>query len=127
MQVNLSKCRVLSVGRGYPHSRYTLSHEELVGSEDERDLEVIVNSDLCLRKHCIETRNKANKVLGFILRSVKSVSPDVILKLYLARCVRHHLDQPCATCGPQRLSLLPFLLEISYSAVLPVLIKSVTN
>ena len=91
MQFNISKCKVLSVGRGNPHNKYTLNQEELVGSEYEKDLGVTVDSDLRLRKQCIEARNKANRVLGFIFRSVKSRSSDVILKLYLA-LVRPHLD-----------------------------------
>ena len=91
MQFSINKCKVLSVGRGNPHNKYTLNQEELVGSEYEKDLGVIVDSDLRLRKQCIEARNKANRVLGFIFRSVKSRSSDVILKLYLA-LVRPHLD-----------------------------------
>ena len=38
---------------------------------------------------CIEARNRANRVLGFIARSIKSRSGEVILKLYLA-LVRHY-------------------------------------
>ena len=41
--------------------------------------------------YSIEARNRANKVLGFITRSVKSASAEVILKLYLA-LVRLHLN-----------------------------------
>ena len=91
MQFNINKCKVLSVGRDNPRSKYTLNHEEVVRSEYEKDLGVIVNSDLRLRKQCLEARNKANRVLGFIFRSVKSRRSDVILKLYLA-LVRPHLD-----------------------------------
>ena len=52
---------------------------------------VQVCSDLHPRKLCIEARNRANRVLGFIVRSVKSRSTEVILKLYLA-LVRSQLD-----------------------------------
>ena len=72
MKFNINKCKVLSIGRGNPHNKYTLNHEELVSSEFEKDLGVIVNSDLRLRKQCLEARNKANRELGFIFRSVKS-------------------------------------------------------
>lgn len=54
-------------------------------------LSVIVSSDIHLRKQCIEGRNKANKVLGFVFRSGNSRSPEVILKLYL-ELVSSHLD-----------------------------------
>ena len=43
------------------------------------------------RKQCIEARNRANKVLGFIVRSIKSISAEVIFKLYLA-LVKSYLD-----------------------------------
>ena len=52
---------------------------------------VWVSSDLRPRKQCLETRNRANMVLGFIARSIKSRSGEVILNLYLA-LVRSHLD-----------------------------------
>ena len=48
------------------------------------DLDVQVSSDLRPRKQCIEARNRANRLLGFIARSIKSRSAEVILKLYLA-------------------------------------------
>ena len=48
----------------------------------KKDLGVRVSAGL--RKQCIEAINKANKVLGYIFRSVKSRSPEVILQLYLA-------------------------------------------
>ena len=56
-----------------------------------RDLDVQVSSDLRPRKQCIEAKSRFNRVLGFITRSIKSRSAEVILKLYLA-LVRHHLD-----------------------------------
>ena len=33
MEFNITKCKVLSVGRGNPHNRYTLNNEELVSTE----------------------------------------------------------------------------------------------
>ena len=56
-----------------------------------RDLGVQVSSDLRPRKQYTEARNRANRVLGFIGRSIKSRSAEVIWKLYLA-LVRSHLD-----------------------------------
>ena len=91
MQFNINKCKVLSVGKNNSRSKYTLNHEEVVRSKYEKDLGVIVDSDLRLQKQCLGARNKANKVLGFIFRSVKSRRSDVILELYLA-LVRPHLD-----------------------------------
>ena len=52
---------------------------------------VQVSSDLRPRKQCIEARNQADRLLGFITKSIKSRSAEVILKLYLA-LIRPHLD-----------------------------------
>ncbi len=51
----------------------------------------LISSDLRPRNQCIQAKNRANRVLGFITRSVSNRSADVILKLYLA-LVRPHLD-----------------------------------
>ena len=52
---------------------------------------MLVSQDLTPREQCIIARNRANRVLGFITRSISNRSSDVILKLYLS-LVRPHLD-----------------------------------
>ena len=74
MEFNIEKCRVMIVGWENPHNRYNISRVTLNRSECERDLGVQISSDLCPRKQCIEARNQANRVLGFIATSVKSRS-----------------------------------------------------
>ena len=91
MQFNVNKCSVLSVGRNNPQYDYTLNNTVLSHSSCERDLGVRVSSDLRPRNHCIAARNRANRALGFISRSVSHRSAEVILRLYLA-LVRPHLD-----------------------------------
>ena len=81
----------MNVRRENPHNMYNISRVTLNTSECERVLDVQVSSDLRRRKHYIEARNRANRVLGFIARNIKSRSTKVILKLYLA-LVRPHLD-----------------------------------
>ena len=91
MDFNHGKCREMNVGRKNPPNRYNISKVTLNRSEGVRDLGVQVSSDLRLRKHCIEARNRANRLIGFIGRSIKSRSIEIILKLHLA-LVRPHLD-----------------------------------
>ena len=69
---------------------HNISKVTLNRLECERDLGVQVSSDLRPRKQCIEARNRINRC-GFIGRSVKNRSAEVILKLYLA-LVRPHFD-----------------------------------
>ena len=100
MEFNHDNYRVMIVGRENPHNRYNISNMTLNRSECETDLSVQVNSDLRPNRQCsIEARNRANRLLGFIARSVKSISAEVILKLYLA-LVRSHLDCVVQFCSP---------------------------
>ena len=78
MEFNHDKCRVMNVGRENPNNRYNINNVTLNISECERDLGVQVSSDLHPRKQCIEARNRASKMLGFIARSVKSRSTEAI-------------------------------------------------
>ena len=91
MKFNIEKCKVLKLGRLDNGSRYQLDNLDISISECERDLGVMVSKDLKPRQNCINVRNKANRVLGFISRSVSNRSASVIMQLYLA-LVRPHLD-----------------------------------
>ena len=91
MDFNIDKCQGMNIGRENPQNKYNINRVMLNRSECERNLGFQVTSDLCPRKQCIEARNRANRLLGFITKSIKSRSAEVILKLYLA-LVRPHLD-----------------------------------
>ncbi len=81
MEFNIGKCNTLSVGRNNPLHNYSLNAIPIDRSSCERDLGVLVSSDLRPRNQCIQAKNRANRVLGFITRSVSNRSADVILKL----------------------------------------------
>ena len=66
MGFNINKCSTLHVGRH-------------------------ITGNLKPREQCISAKNRANRVLGFITRSVSNRSADVILRLYLV-LVWPHLD-----------------------------------
>ena len=89
MEFNHEKCRVINIGRENPHNRFNIS--KVIRNRSECERFWVYRSDLHPRKQCIEVRNRANRVLGFIARSVKSRSAEAILKLYLA-LVRPHLS-----------------------------------
>ncbi len=81
MEFNIGKCSILSVGRNSSVYYYSLNATPIDRSRCERDLGVLVSSDLRPRNHCIQVKNRASRVLGFITRSVSNRSADVILKL----------------------------------------------
>ena len=59
--------------------------------DHEKDLGVIITSDLKSSKQCIEACSRANKILGYINRSVEYKSKEIILTLYTS-LVRPHLE-----------------------------------
>ena len=91
MKFNVDKCKVLSIGDVNRETRYQMNNDAIEKSDCERDLGVMISRNLKPSKQCVFARNKANKVLGFIQRSVSYKTSEVILKLYLA-LVRPHLD-----------------------------------
>ncbi|KAK8720325.1 hypothetical protein OTU49_013410, partial [Cherax quadricarinatus] len=91
MQFNVDKCKVLKLGSVHNPSTYKLNNVELSHTDCEKDLGVMVSSNLKPRQQCLSVRNKANRLLGFISRSVSNRSPEVILQLYTS-LVRPHLD-----------------------------------
>ena len=91
MSFNAEKCKVLRLGRPNLDEKYKLNNTELGNSEFERDLGVLVSSDLKPSNHCINARNKDNRILGFISRSVSNRTAEIFLKLYLS-LIRPHLD-----------------------------------
>ena len=82
MSFNTEKFKVLRLGRPNLDEKYKLDNTELDNSECEKDLGVLVSSDLKPSNHCINARNKANRILGFISRSVNNRTAEVFLKLY---------------------------------------------
>lgn len=91
MEFNQNKSKVLHAGARNPGNKYTLGLYTLSSTDRERDLGILVSSDLTPRLQCIESKNKANIILGFINRTVTNKCQEVILRLYLA-LVRPHLD-----------------------------------
>ena len=111
MEFNVDKCKVLRMGETDDRNRYTLNNLEIGRSLCEKDLGVLVNSDLKPRENCIAVRNKAKRILGFTSRSVSNRTKDVILKLYLA-LVRPHLDYAVQFWSPYYRMDIEFLERI---------------
>jgi hypothetical protein len=80
-------------------SYHAAIRSNIVETTLERDLGVMISADLKWRNHVIYCANKANKVLGMLLRTFEYRFPDLIKSLYTT-FVRPHLEFAVSVWSP---------------------------
>ena len=99
MKLNASKCKVLHFGKQRNQQDYQIGTSTLEESSTEKDLGVLIQSNLKPDKNIDEAVKKANRILGQIYRSIEFKSKECILPLYLS-LVRPHLEYCVQSWAP---------------------------
>ena len=91
MVFNADRCKVLHFRHNNEQDHYGIDCDILESVEEERDLGVIIQSNLKVDKQCAKAAKIANSVLDMIRRSFINKGVDIILPLYKS-LVRPRLD-----------------------------------
>ena len=96
------KCHLLTLGKleniMYCH-RYQVGGTEIEHTFEEKDLGVVIDSELTFAEHIAQKVKKANSIVGIIRRSFASLPKDTFVKLFTA-FVRPHLEYGQAIWSP---------------------------
>jgi ribonucleases P/MRP protein subunit RPP40 len=105
MRLNENKCKIMYIGAEKSNNVFTIEsydgaiRSNLVETTLERDLGVMISADLKWRNHVMYCANKANKVLGMLLRTFEYRDLDLIKSLYTT-FVRPHLEFAVSVWSP---------------------------
>ena len=82
LQFNIAKCKFLHIGRNSLHYNYSLDGTALEEVSEERDLGIIMDSELKFHTHVASAVLKASRVLAIIRRTFLIKDRDTIPKLF---------------------------------------------
>ena len=107
MSFNPSKCEVLTVTRKKQPTlfNYTMHDQILNRVKSTKYLGVTITSDLNWNKHINQTAGKANQMLGFVKRNIKTRSHNIKTKAYKT-LVRPHLEYCASVWDPHTQSAI---------------------
>ena len=116
MEFNVNKCSVIHFGRQNPRHEYSMNNVQLRQTESERDIGVIISSNLKPALHCSDIARKANFALNQILKCFHYRDKYVFLNLYKQR-VRPLLEFSTAAWNPWLKTDIELLEKIQMKAV----------
>jgi len=95
MEFNVSKCKAMHFGRNYLALRHAMNGQLLDEVTSERDLGIMITSNLKVSEQCQFAYLRANRMLGLVNRTIHHRNPDLLVRLYKS-LARPHLEY----CSP---------------------------
>ena len=92
MNFNENKCKRFHIGQTNPHNKYTIAGIDIVESDQERDLGIIVDNKLKFHIQTAHIVNKGFSILGIIKKSFENLDEHTVPILYktLVRPILEH-------------------------------------
>lgn len=84
LQFNEEKCKVMHIGRRNPRCQYHLGATPLEETIEEKDLGVIVTTNLRPSRQVCKAAASANSMLGLLRKTMTCLDPEMFLALYKA-------------------------------------------
>ena len=82
MPFNVSKCKVLHLGKNNPKKTYKLTGKDIAETKEEKDLGIFVDNKFKPNLNCNKVFKSANSVIGLIRRSIINKSEEGMMILY---------------------------------------------
>jgi hypothetical protein len=121
MKLNISKCKILSIGRKVDSAyKYGFNVPDFGFVQIDRvdamqDLGVLIEENLSFQKHIHDKINKAFQMLGIINRNFKQLDKTSFMLLY--KClVRSHLEYANTVWNPHKSSLIEDIEKVQKRA-----------
>jgi len=77
MLFNVGKCKVMHFGRNNPSNDYYMKSQKLEITDTEKDLGIVITSDLKSSQQCSDAYAKANRILGMIKRGLLFLNQSI--------------------------------------------------
>ena len=82
MNFNVDKRAVIYIGRNNKQHNNTMANQQLIATEEQRDLRITITKDFKWQKQTKKSRKTANSALGFINCNFNYKSTELMLPLY---------------------------------------------